>query len=243
MRTVVDRDVALPSLPLAPVSAHIRRGTVQVHPKPAPMSRRSSVVLPRDGAARSFRGTGTPRGGRPRDAAGDLQELPPGAPGTPAGAPRDGRTPRTPPDAPDGRTPLTAGRPGLRRTRAPDGRTPRTPRTPLGTLTDAPSGPSRHNLWIDGLESNDVILLHGELLFRGEFPAALTFINGTALGTLAEITLPRAKRPKRWKTGYARVQSTTLYRSLSLVLTTTSTRTAGRRGRVDTVTRRLVDTA
>ena len=44
------------------------------------------------------------------------------------------------------------------------------------------SGPSRHNLPIDGLESNDVTLLHGELLFRGEFPAALTFINGTALG-------------------------------------------------------------
>ena len=49
------------------------------------------------------------------------------------------------------------------------------------------SGPSRYNLPIDGLESNDVTLLHGELLFRGEFPAALTFINGTALDTAGEI--------------------------------------------------------
>ena len=48
------------------------------------------------------------------------------------------------------------------------------------------SGPSRHNIPIGGLESNDVILLHGELLFRGEFPAALTFINGTALGVDAQ---------------------------------------------------------
>ena len=57
----------------------------------------------------------------------------------------------------------------------------------------ATSGPSRHNLPIDGLESNDVTLLHGELLFRGEFPAALTFINGTALavgGGLARLARP-----------------------------------------------------
>ena len=32
---------------------------------------------------------------------------------------------------------------------------------------------------------------------------------------VTEITLPRAKRPKRWETGCARVQLTTLYRSLS----------------------------
>ena len=37
------------------------------------------------------------------------------------------------------------------------------------------------------------------------------------LGTVTEITLPRAKLPKRWKTGCAQVQLTTLYRSLSLV--------------------------
>ena len=36
-----------------------------------------------------------------------------------------------------------------------------------------------------------------------------------ALRTVTEITLPRAKRPKRWKTGCARVQLTTLYPSLS----------------------------
>ena len=53
------------------------------------------------------------------------------------------------------------------------------------TWEAAASGPSRHNIPIDGLESNDVTLLHGELLFRGEFPAALTFINGTALGVCA----------------------------------------------------------
>ena len=34
--------------------------------------------------------------------------------------------------------------------------------------------------------------------------------------TVTEITLPRAKRPKRWKTGCAQVQLTTLYPSLSL---------------------------
>ena len=55
---------------------------------------------------------------------------------------------------------------------------------PVSFTSCLTSGPSRHNLWIDGLESNDVILLHGELLFRGEFPAALTFINGTALARI-----------------------------------------------------------
>ena len=58
------------------------------------------------------------------------------------------------------------------------------------------SGPSRHNLWIDGLESNDVILLHGELLFRGEFPAALTVINGTALAAVLAIC-PRPRHRGR----------------------------------------------
>ena len=35
------------------------------------------------------------------------------------------------------------------------------------------------------------------------------------LRTVTKITLPRAKRPKRWKPGCARVQLATLYRSLS----------------------------
>ena len=38
----------------------------------------------------------------------------------------------------------------------------------------------------------------------------------TGVRTVTAITLPRAKRPKRWKTGCARVQLTTLYPSLSL---------------------------
>ena len=75
----------------------------------------------------------------------------------------------------------------------------------------------------------DAQILHGKL-HRADRPIvrdAFDFITATkeapraleqavnALRTVTAITLPRAKRPKRWKTGCARVQLTTLYPSLS----------------------------
>ena len=50
---------------------------------------------------------------------------------------------------------------------------------------------------------------------RGPLTVGLSVGRTLGLRTVTEITLPRAKRPKRWKTGCARVQLATLYRSLS----------------------------